>query len=78
MVSVLTVVDHGFLSWSDQNEIVICCFSVKLHKGVRAKTGWPGIRIMWMSTVACLTSKSKDWLARNQDNVEEYSGMSNE
>ena len=49
-----------------------------LHKGVKTKTGWPGIRIMWLSTVACLASKSKDWLAWNQDNVAEYSGMSNE
>jgi hypothetical protein len=60
MVSVLasSAVDRGFKPTSGRtkdNNIGICCFSVK-H--------------------ATLRRKSKDWLARNQNNVSEWCEMS--
>ena len=64
MVSVLTsiVVDHWFESWSDQT---------KDYK----------IGICWFPSDSSkhtpLRSKSKDWLARNQDDVFEWGNMSN-
>ena len=60
MVSVLTLceVDSGFKPLSCKNkdyEIGICCFSAK-HAALksRAKPGWLGIRIMWLSEATCL------------------------
>jgi hypothetical protein len=55
---IVSVLDHGFKSWSGQKKDYkngICCFSAK-H--------------------AALRRKSKDWLARNQDNVSELGDMS--
>ena len=55
MVSVpaANAVDRGFDLTSGQTKdykIGICCFSASTqHQGVRAKTGWLGIRIMFPS-----------------------------
>jgi hypothetical protein len=69
----LRAVDRGFEPWLGQtkdNEIGICCFSAK-HAALRRKTGWLRTRIICPSGTT-LRSKSKDWLARNQNNVESH------
>ena len=50
---------HSFkyLTWSVQIKDYkngICCFSSTRHSGVRAKSGWLRIRIMWSSGATCL------------------------
>ena len=60
MLSSSVVVDHGFDTQSGQtkdNEIGICCFSVK-HTVLERKNkdGLVGIRIMCLSGATCLTA----------------------
>ena len=60
MVSVLlsSAVYRGFEFRSGQTKdckIGIWCFSAKHTAGERAKTGWPGIRLMCQSGTTCLS-----------------------
>ena len=53
------VVDRQFKPRSGQTKdykIGICCISAKQKKGVRAKTGWLGIRIICLSGATCLSA----------------------
>jgi hypothetical protein len=56
-------VDRGFEhrpGQSEDYEIGMCCFSVKLntqHSGVRTKTGLLGIRIIYPSGTTCLPAE---------------------
>ena len=74
MVSVLScsAVDHGFVPRLCQVEgyvIGICCFYAK-HEEVRAKTGWLGILIMYLSWMPFLTI-SEQALCR----IQKYVGL---